>query len=138
MMTQKPFLEAVKNICANDPRYNIDAYFFLRDALDFTTHNLNKQSKNTNERHVSGQELLEGIRKYTIQEFGPMAKTVLHSWGINKTEDFGEIVFNLVNSGKLGSTNDDHIEDFANGYDFQNAFVKPFEPENHLNQEAKS
>ena len=128
-MNQKPFVEVAKNICANDPRYAIEAYFFVRDALDFTTQSLNKDSNDSNKRHVTGQELLEGIRKYTLQEFGPMSISVLGSWGIHKTDDFGAVVFNLVNSGKLGCTNDDKIEDFADGYDFQKAFGEPFEPE---------
>ncbi|OVE76204.1 hypothetical protein BVX97_02100 [bacterium E08(2017)] len=129
-MNQKPFLEVVKNICANDPRYDIEAYFFVRDALDFTTQTLDRSKTDEKNRHVSGRELLEGIRKYTLKEFGPMSLTVLGSWGIKGTEDFGEIVFNLVNSGKLGCTEDDKIEDFANGYDFNIAFAKPFEPKN--------
>jgi uncharacterized repeat protein (TIGR04138 family) len=79
-------------------------------------------------RHVSGQELLAGIREFALAEFGPMAKTVLNSWGITRTEDFGEIVFNMVEIGLLGRTDKDSREDFANGYDFEEAFRKPFLP----------
>ncbi len=79
-------------------------------------------------RHVSAQELLEGIRVYALQEYGPMALTVLQSWGLTCTEDIGEVVFNLVESGKLGKTESDRKEDFANGFDFATAFQRPFEP----------
>lgn len=61
-----------------------------------------------------------------------MSLTVLKTWGITKTEDFGEIVFNLVESGQLGKTDRDRKEDFANGYDFQSAFAKPFQPASPL------
>ncbi len=138
MLNQKPFLDVVKNICANDPRYDIEAYFFVRDALDFTTQASNKDAKPDKERHISGQELLEGIRKYTLKEFGPMSNTVMKSWGITKTEDFGDIVFNLVNNGKLGCTDDDKPEDFANNYSFEDVFIKPFEPENSTKPEANT
>lgn len=134
MMNQQPFTDAVKNICANDPRYDSEAYFFVRDALDFTVQPLNDASKEKKERHVTGQELLEGIRKYTLQEYGPTSLSVLKSWGIKQTSDFGEIVFNLVNTGKLGCNESDKKEDFTNGYDFTDAFVKPFEPDSPTTQ----
>lgn len=134
-MNQDKFSEVVKNICANDPRYGLQAYFFVREALDFTTDSLKRNHEDIQKRHVSGQELLEGIRKYTLQEFGPMSLTVLQSWGISRTDDFGEIVFNLVSSGKLGCTEEDKKEDFADGYNFRDAFVKPFKPSEACGEE---
>jgi uncharacterized repeat protein (TIGR04138 family) len=65
---------------------------------------------------------------FALQEFGPIAGTVLKTWGVTRTEDFGEIVFNLVNRGLLGKTDEDRKEDFSNGYDFRTAFVTPFLP----------
>lgn len=126
-MDDKPFAETVQEICARDPRFGEEAYFFTRDALDFTVKSLQKPRRGPG-RHVSGAELLQGIREFTLQQFGPMALTVLKSWGITSTVDFGEIVFNLVESGKLGRTDEDRKEDFAGGYDFQEAFAKPFLP----------
>jgi uncharacterized repeat protein (TIGR04138 family) len=79
-------------------------------------------------RHITGQELLEGIRLYTLQEFGPISRTVLAEWGITRTEDFGNLVFNLVRHGLLGKTDQDKIEDFSSGYLFQEAFTNPFLP----------
>jgi len=121
------FDEAVRTICGRDPRYDRQAYFFVREALDFTVKML-KKPESGQARHVTGQELLEGIRRYALQEFGPMAITVLRGWGIRRTEDIGEIVFNLVDAGRLGKTKDDSREDFAGGYDFEEAFVRPFLP----------
>jgi uncharacterized repeat protein (TIGR04138 family) len=126
-MTDLPFEQTVEMICGQDPRYRAEAYYFVREALDFTAKTLKKPAQGSG-RHVSGRELLDGLRRFSLQEFGPMAKTVLNEWGILASEDFGEIVFNLVRSGKLGSTEEDRKEDFANGFDFNEAFVAPFEP----------
>jgi len=122
------FAEALDSIVTSDPRYQREAYVFLRDALDFTTKQ-QKKVKGTTVRHVSGPELLQGIRQYALKEFGPMVVTVFDSWGIRSTEDVGHMVFNLIGAGIFGKTDEDSIEDFKNIYDFQEAFVKPFAPE---------
>ncbi len=114
--------ELLNGILARDPRYTVEAYAFVRGGLDFTVRSLKKP------RHISGQELLEGIKEFAIEEFGPMTKTVLNGWGIEQTEDVGEIVFNMVKTGLLGKTDEDSRADFANGYDFDEAFRKPFQP----------
>ena len=127
-MSDASFQQAVAEICARDTRYAADSYYFLREALDHTVKSLKKPPDGP-QRHVTGQELVEGLRAYVLQEFGPLALTVLHAWGIRRTEDFGDIVFNLVKAGKLGKTDKDERADFANGYDFQEAFARPFEVE---------
>jgi uncharacterized repeat protein (TIGR04138 family) len=121
------FSEALDSIVANDPRYHRDAYVFLRDALDFTTKQ-QKKIKGTTVRHVSGPELLDGVRQYALKEFGPMVMTVFDSWGIGSSEDIGHMVFNLIGAGIFGKTDQDSIEDFKDLYDFEEAFVKPFAP----------
>lgn len=121
------FVEALDSIVASDPRYQRDAYMFLRDALDYTTKQ-QKKTKGASVRHVAGPELLEGVRKYALKEFGPMALTVLGYWGVRKTEDVGHMVFNLIGAGIFGKTEEDSIEDFKNVYDFEEAFVKPYTP----------
>jgi uncharacterized repeat protein (TIGR04138 family) len=121
------FAEALESIVANDARYHRDAYVFLRDALDYTTKQ-QKKIKGTTVRHVAGPELLDGVRQYALSEFGPMVITVFDNWGIRKTEDIGNMVFNLINAGIFGKTDEDSIEDFKNVYDFQDAFTKPFAP----------
>jgi uncharacterized repeat protein (TIGR04138 family) len=72
--------------------------------------------------------LLNGIRDYAIQRFGPMTLTVFESWGIKGTEDFGEIVFNMVGEGLLGKTDNDSPNDFKNIYDFDITFRQPYLP----------
>ena len=121
------FTEALDSIVASDPRYHRDAYVFLRDALDFTTKQ-QKKIKGTTVRHVAGPELLEGVRQYSLKEFGPMVLTVFGSWGIHSCEDIGNMVFNLIGAGIFGKTEEDSIEDFKNVYDFKEAFEKPFAP----------
>ncbi len=122
------FAEALDSIVASDPRYQRDAYVFLRDALDFTTKQ-QKKVRGATVRHVSGPELLGGVRQYALKEFGPLVMTVFDSWGIHSCEDIGNMVFNLIDAGIFGKTEEDSIEDFKNVYDFDEAFVKPFAPE---------
>jgi len=125
-MSDTRFQQAVTVIVARDPRYAADSYYFLRDALECTVKALKKPADGP-ARHVTGQELCAGIRDYALQEFGPLALTVLRTWGLQRTEDFGEMVFNLIETGTFGKTEQDDRKDFAHGYDFFETFGKPFE-----------
>ena len=121
------FAETLQSVLANDPRYQRDGYIFLRDALDFTTKQ-QKKIKGVSVRHVTGPELLDGVRQYALKEFGPMVMTVFDSWGIHSCEDIGHMVFNLIAAGVFGKTEEDSIKDFKNVYNFEEAFVTPFAP----------
>lgn len=127
-MHEKGFTETVRQICSSGCPYSPQAFHFIRAALEFTTKSLERPAEGP-DRHVTGRELTEGIRRFALQEYGPMASTVFKEWGVSNTEDFGRIVFLLVESGKLGKTEDDRIEDFTNGYDFDTAFKLPFLPD---------
>ena len=122
------FDEELEKILAKDPRFTREAYNFLREALDFTQKLMGKPAKDDAPRHVSGQQLLEGIRDYALEQYGPMTLMVLEEWGIRRCEDFGELVFNMVENSLLAKTDKDSREDFKGGYDFENAFRKPFLP----------
>ncbi|HMJ91785.1 MAG TPA: Minf_1886 family protein [Candidatus Acidoferrum sp.] len=122
------FDEELEKILAKDSRYTREAYLLVREALDHTQKKIGKPGKDDAPRHVSGQQLLEGIRDYALQQFGPMALTILIEWGIQRCEDFGEIVFNMVENSLLAKTDQDTREDFKGGYDFESAFRKPFVP----------
>jgi len=128
---QKPnFIEAIEKIVEKDSRFDPDAYLFVREGLDFTVKMLKKNPQGPpTRRHVSGQELLDGLRRYALEQFGPMSKTVLSHWGVKQCEDFGDIVFNMIEKGILGKTEQDRRDDFKGGYDFEDAFVRPFQPE---------
>lgn len=121
-MTTPNLENLLEPILKRDSRYPAEAYCFVRDALDHTVRQFGKP------RHISGQELLSGIREYALAEYGPVTKRVLQEWGINECIDFGHLVFNLVNEGLLGKTDGDSLDDFADGYDFAEAFEHPFQP----------
>jgi uncharacterized repeat protein (TIGR04138 family) len=121
------FDEVVDLIIGRDQRYRRDAYCFVREALDHTQKKVVK-SRQSQVCHVTGQELLAGLREFALQQFGPMALIVLEEWGIKRCEDFGEIVFKMVESGLLAKTEKDSRDDFKNGYVFEEAFRQPFLP----------
>jgi len=135
-MQEINFEETVELIVARDTRYTREAYTFVREALDFTQKLIVKENRGQI-RHVSGQELLNGIRQYALQQFGPMVVTVFEEWGIRHCRDFGEIVFNMVETNLLAKTEHDTRDDFQNGYDFNEAFRKPFWPSQKLDPETK-
>ena len=135
-MQEINFDETVDVIIAKDTRFARDAYTFVREALDFTQKLAVKEARG-GIRHVSGQELLAGIRQFALEQFGPMAATVFEEWGVKNCRDFGEIVFNMVEIGLLAKTDKDTRDDFQNGYDFTDAFQKPFWPQGKLNTEKK-
>ena len=126
--------EALDEILRKDPRYHRDAYRFVREALDHTQKVVakipreNGRHDKDEERHVSGSELLEGIRVHALGQFGPMTVTVLKEWGLHRCEDFGEIVFNMIEIKSFKKTDKDSRADFKPGYDFEEAFRKPFLP----------
>lgn len=122
-MHELSFEEAVEKIMAKDSRYQREAYHFVRDALAHTKKTVGKKVL-----HVTGQQLLAGIREFGLNQFGPMAMTVFEEWGIKSCKDFGEIVFNLVDNGVLAKTESDSRADFVDGYNFWEAFRKPFVP----------
>jgi uncharacterized repeat protein (TIGR04138 family) len=103
-------------IIEKDPRYKADAYDFVMEALEFS------QKRLKSRRHVSGQELLDGIKQLLMRKFGPLTMVILEHWGIKSTEDFGHIVFNLVENNLLTKTEEDCIDHFRNGYDFEKEF----------------
>ena len=127
MMYKQSYDEVLEEIISVDPRYHRDAYHFVREGLDYTQQSISKQEKGT-VRHISGQELLGGMRAHALEQYGPMALLVLNEWGVKCCEDFGEIVFSMVEHNLLAKTAEDSREDFKGGYDFKDAFRKPFQP----------
>ena len=86
-----------------DKRYKLEAYQFVRDALSFAQDVLGLgksqpqddppplESEPLVEPHLTGQQLCEAVRQYSIEQFGYLAQTVLNNWGIRATGDVGEI-----------------------------------------------
>lgn len=133
-MQDLEFTEVVELICKEDRRYNRNAYLFIRQGLDHTFRELKKRDSERMRRssHVSGRELLEGLRDYALDQFGPLAKTVLENWGVRRCSDFGEVVFNLIEYNVFSKTESDRREDFSEVFDFEEAFVKPFLPKRRV------
>lgn len=129
-MQDLEFAEIVSLICKEDARFDKKAYEFVRQGLDHTVKELRKKegAKAERSRHVSGPELLQGMRIYALEQYGPLTKTVLNAWGIKRCRDIGDIVFNLIEYNVFSKTESDRPEDFADVYTFEDAFVKPYQP----------
>ena len=126
------------DLIRQDKRYRLESYLFMFEALHYAQSVLamgkysesepapeaatDPEDEKGPQRHVTGQELCEAIRRYALEQYGFMAKTVLYSWGVHSTADFGEIVFNLIRIGRMRKTPSDRREDFNNVFDFETAF----------------
>jgi len=115
------FFDAVEKICKQDKRYKPDAYEFVLLGLTFTQKKLKKQA------HVSGAELANGLKDYAVDQYGALAMRVLMHWGIISTQDFGNIVFNMIDKKLLSKTPEDTLADFNAVYDFKAAFANVLE-----------
>ncbi|MEM8782792.1 MAG: Minf_1886 family protein [Planctomycetota bacterium] len=124
-MVSAELLEAV-----NQTKYPLEAFLFVQQGLDQTVRDLHGEPDDDDiledptesQRHVSGRQLCGGLRDFAVQQFGLMALTVLRYWGIHRCEDFGSIVFAMVDAGVMHKTDGDTIEDFRNVFDFKDAF----------------
>jgi uncharacterized repeat protein (TIGR04138 family) len=114
--------ERIVGIRRRDRRFASQAYYFLLDALDYTMSRLGKDALTGEERHVGGRELLLCIQDFAADQFGPMAPFVFERWGVRSSEDFGEIVFNLIDAELLSRRPNDSRLDFADGFDFASTF----------------
>jgi uncharacterized repeat protein (TIGR04138 family) len=118
-----------------DRRYHRDAYFFVFEALRYAHEQMGTggsapldDPESEEERHLTGQQLCEAIRRYATEQYGLMAKSVLNEWGIHSTGDFGEVVFNLIDIGQMKKTDSDRREDFDNVFDFNDGLRDAFLP----------
>jgi uncharacterized repeat protein (TIGR04138 family) len=126
-MQAMQFEQSVVTILKRDKRFDPHAYFFLKDALDFTLKRI-AEGNDGKARHVSGPELLEGFRDFALDQFGPMASTLMTEWGIRKCLDVGDMVFHLIEEQVFGKQDSDRREDFSEAFDFQESLVTPFLP----------
>jgi uncharacterized repeat protein (TIGR04138 family) len=139
-MQDLDFNEIVGLICKEDPRYDRKAYAFLREGLDYAVKELKKKDteRAKSSLHITGAELLMGLRVYALDQYGPLAMTVLGSWGLTRCGDFGDMVFNLIEYNVFSKTDQDKKEDFAEIYTFEDAFVKPFLPKKPRKSDSAS
>jgi uncharacterized repeat protein (TIGR04138 family) len=129
----------IAKLLKEDRRYKIDAYAFVFEALNYAHTQLGmgterpteseeepEEGGRETERHLTGRQLCEAIREYALEQYGYMAKSVLNSWGVKTTGDFGEIVFNLIGIGQMRKTPDDKREDFDDVFDFDTGLQQSF------------
>lgn len=106
--------------------YHRDGYTFIFAGLKFAQDSLGRDRSSSNTGHVSGPELLLGVKGLAQEKFGLMARSVLGTWGIHSTADIGKMVFELIASGDMSKTNDDRLEDFVDVYDFAEVFDRSY------------
>ncbi len=100
--------------------YPQEAFEFVQRGLSYTVQKVHQaQTDPEASRHVSGQQLCEGLREFAFRQWGMLARIVLERWGISATLDFGKIVFTLIEAGQMQKTPDDSLEDFRDVYDFK-------------------
>jgi uncharacterized repeat protein (TIGR04138 family) len=132
-MREPRVAEAIeREILQRDSRYALEAYEFVPDAWQHTQRLLGrtlprgKIEENPN-YHVSGRQLLEGIRDLALRQFGFMARTVFARWGIQRTDDFGEIVYNLIDIELMSKTDKDARADFHAVFDLDESLARQFQ-----------
>jgi uncharacterized repeat protein (TIGR04138 family) len=118
--------DPLRKLALRDGRYAPEAFQFLFESLEHAVKLAGRAEAEGVERHVSGQELLAGMRAYAGELFGPLAAQVWRSWGVRSTLDWGRIVFLLVDNGMLNRQDNDTIDDFKDGFDFDQAFVESY------------
>ena len=126
------FEQSVVSILKRDRRFDPQAYFFLKEALDFTLKRV-ADSNGGQPRHVSGPELLEGFRDHALEQFGPMASTLMAEWGVQKCRDIGDMVFHLIEEQVFGKQDSDKPEDFSDIFNFKTSLEEPFLPKGRPN-----
>jgi len=133
-------LQAMRDLLIEDRRFKIEAYQFIREALQYAHEHMVSMpvaaqqdddelrlTDEHNPRHVTGQQLCEACRRYALEQYGYLAKIVLANWGIHRTSDFGELVYNLIRIEQMRKSESDRREDFDDVYCFETAFEPEFE-----------
>ncbi len=126
------FHERIEQLASRDCRYHPEAYHFVFSALDYVLDTQEHESEQggrrlPDDRHVAAADLLDGLRDFALEQYGPLARLVLEQWGLYRTEDFGEIVFGLVQGRLLNKQDTDRKSDFRNGFNFREAFDRAYQ-----------
>lgn len=125
---QSKLARTLEELVASVGAYPIDAFFFTQEGLHFAAERAHgaaiagESPKRRQDRHINGRQLCEGLRDLAVERWGLMARAVLGTWGIHTTDDFGRIVFAMIEAGLLQKRPDDTIDDFADVFDFRRAF----------------
>jgi len=117
----------IRKLSREDGRFRAEAFVFLFESLEPAVKLAGRDEAQGTDRHITGQELVEGLRSEATRMFGPLAAQVWRSWGVNSALDWGHIVFLLVNEGLLNRREEDTIDDFREGFDFDQSFVEEYQ-----------
>ena len=129
-------LQAMRQLLSEDTRFRIEAYQFIREALQYANENPEELPEedeedtaisSTGTRHVTGGQLCHACRRYALEQYGYLARMVLDTWGIHSTSDLGDLVYNLIRIGQMRKSESDQREDFDEVFDFETAFEPEFE-----------
>jgi uncharacterized repeat protein (TIGR04138 family) len=119
--------DILQRVAADVGVYPIEAYEFVQRGLAYTVKQLHGSAALSGKtRHVTGQQLCEGLRQYALDQWGMLARMVLRRWNITSTVDFGRIVFSLVEYRVMATTEEDTIDDFRGVYEFSRAFESSY------------
>ena len=122
---------ALFDLVRDDPRYPVEAYEFVCDAVAFTQEMLGRDPHEDDppdaDYHVCGEELARGACEMAVCEFGMMAPVVFRQWNIRATDDIGNLVFNLIRAGRLSRSDRDDPADFHDLFDVDKALADGFE-----------
>jgi uncharacterized repeat protein (TIGR04138 family) len=121
-LPEEPSVRPLAQIVDDVGLYPVEAFHFVEQGLNHTVKKLRGEDQPAGERHVTGQDLCEGLRELALSQWGLLARTVLKRWNITSTLDFGNIVFALIEGGRMQKTESDTLEDFRNVFDFRTAF----------------
>lgn len=103
--------EVLKQLAKEDTRYPAESYKFLLHCLGVVQTRKEK-------KQVSGQDLCFVFKEAGCHYFGFLARTVFDHWGIKRTEDIGNIVYNLIGAGIMKKQKSDKRSDFKNVFNF--------------------
>jgi len=112
----------LEQIAKEDGRFSPSAVRFVYEGLGYTAKKIT-----TDQKHVSGQTLCEGLRNFAIEKWGRLALMVLNTWGVKTTRDLGEIVYLLIENKWMSAQPTDSIDDFNDVFDFKTVFKDQFE-----------
>ncbi len=127
-MQPNQFMDAIQSVVSKDKRYDIEAYFTLKEALDFTVKKAAEENGGKH-RHVSAKELTIGFRNFMLENYGPMSSTLVTEWGMQTTLDIGNMVFLLIDEGIFGKQDSDELKEFDNVFHLIDELDRPFLPE---------
>ena len=111
----------LEQIAREDGRFSPEAFKFVYEGLGYTAQKIVSEPP-----HIKGDALCMGLRELANEKWGRLAKTVLNSWNIKSTRDFGEIVYLMIKHRWMSAQPTDSIDDFNDVYDFKTVFKDQF------------